>query len=140
MVERVQPKGDKHLPSLFHFSLIKLLTLYEINKRKMSWDSFFSTLGLLDHVDISPMEAHEDEPESKETKAYKGKVIAEEVAVPKVVEIVKETRRDKRAKNKEKIKKQVEEAQFIHMPRTRFRDIFSAKKLIDESIPQVDIL
>jgi len=36
MVEKVQSKGEKHLPNLFHFVLIKLLVLNELDKMKMS--------------------------------------------------------------------------------------------------------
>jgi len=55
MIETIQPKGDKHIPSLSHFSLIKLLVLHELGNRKMSWESFLSDVGFLAHAVISPM-------------------------------------------------------------------------------------
>lgn len=118
MVERVQSKGDKHLPNLFHFALIKMLVLHELGRRKMFWDGFFSTLGLLVHADISSMEENEEEP--------------------KVEETVKEPMRGKSAAGKGKGKIQVaeDEARFLHRLRARFRIGFSTKKLIEEPTPQ----
>jgi len=104
MAERVQSKGEKHLPSLFHFALIKLLVLHELERRKMSWDGFMSTSGLRTHAKISLMEAHEEESKAKEIEAFKAKETMEEVEVPKVAEIVKETRRDTIAASKGKRK------------------------------------
>lgn len=79
----------------------------------MSWDGFLSTSALLAHVDISPMEAHEEEPKAKET--------------------MKEPVRDKRVDSKGKCKIQVaqEEAQFIYRSRTRF----SRKQLNEKPTP-----
>lgn len=51
--EKVHSKGEKHFPSLFHFVLIKLLALNELEKRKSSWGAFLSVLGLLARPDNS---------------------------------------------------------------------------------------
>jgi hypothetical protein len=40
MADKVQDKSNQVKPSLFHFSLIKLLVLEEIKKTKREWNSF----------------------------------------------------------------------------------------------------
>jgi hypothetical protein len=41
MDDKVQDKSKQVDPSLFHFSLIKLLVLEEINKKNREWSDFF---------------------------------------------------------------------------------------------------
>jgi hypothetical protein len=43
MVDKVQTKSKQVESSLFHFSLIKLLVLKELRKRKREWTFFLST-------------------------------------------------------------------------------------------------
>jgi hypothetical protein len=43
MADRVQVRNDQGKPSLFHFSLIKLLVLEELRKRNRDWETFAST-------------------------------------------------------------------------------------------------
>jgi hypothetical protein len=54
MVDKVQEKSNQVEPSLFHFSLIKLLVLEEIKKKKREWSYFFSTLGFCAETTSSP--------------------------------------------------------------------------------------
>lgn len=74
MEERVHSKGDKHFPSLFQFSLIKLLVLHELKKRNISWDIFLSVVGLLAHEDI----VKEIRRDKGETSKGKRKILVEE--------------------------------------------------------------
>ena len=60
MAEKVEAKKDSHMSSLFNFSLIKILVLYELEKNKISWEIFLFGLGLLPQVDISPMDVCEE--------------------------------------------------------------------------------
>jgi hypothetical protein len=43
MVDRVQVRRDQGEPSLFHFSLIKLLVLEELRKRNQDWEVFVAS-------------------------------------------------------------------------------------------------
>lgn len=65
MAEKVQPKKDNPMFSLFHFPLIKILVMYELEKKKVSWKKFLSSLGLLPQAYISPMDICEDKDEPK---------------------------------------------------------------------------
>jgi len=45
MANRVQAKGSPIEPSLFHFSLIKLLVTKQLEKKEQSWQEFFIPSG-----------------------------------------------------------------------------------------------
>jgi hypothetical protein len=54
MVDKVQAKSKQVEPSLFHFSLIKLLVLEELKKTNGEWSSFLSTSGFCAETISSP--------------------------------------------------------------------------------------
>lgn len=77
MAEKLQDKKDSHMSSLFHFSLINILGMYELEKKKVSWKNFLLSLGLLPQADISPMEVCEYKEEPKDEPV--GETIVKEV-------------------------------------------------------------
>jgi hypothetical protein len=54
MVDKVQAKSKQVEPSLFHFSLIKLLVLEELKKTNREWSYFLSTSGFCVETTSSP--------------------------------------------------------------------------------------
>jgi len=54
IVDKVQAKSKQVEPSLFHFSLIKLLVLEEVKKTYREWSYFLSTSGFCAETTSSP--------------------------------------------------------------------------------------
>jgi hypothetical protein len=54
MVDKVQAKSNQVEPSLFHFSLIKLLVLEELKKEKREWNYFLFASGFCVETTSSP--------------------------------------------------------------------------------------
>lgn len=48
MADKVQAKGSQIEPSLFHFSLIKMMVIKELDKREQSWQDFLISLGWME--------------------------------------------------------------------------------------------
>jgi hypothetical protein len=63
MSDRVQEKTNQIEPSLFHFSLIKLLVLEELRKHNKEWDSFLVSAGIATDIFGNPQDK-EDTPSS----------------------------------------------------------------------------
>jgi hypothetical protein len=65
MDDRVQVRKDQGEPSLFHFSLIKLLVLEELRKRNQDWEAFVSSSQIAVDSFSSP-QSMRDTPSSVE--------------------------------------------------------------------------
>jgi len=55
------------MSSLFHFSLIKILVKFAVDKKKVYWFDFLYSLDLLPQIESSPVKACEEKQEAHET-------------------------------------------------------------------------
>lgn len=53
MEAKVQIQKDNHVSSLFDFSLIKILVNFVVERKKMHWSDFLSSIDLLPQVGSS---------------------------------------------------------------------------------------
>jgi hypothetical protein len=110
MVDKVQAKSKQVEPSLFHFSLIKLLVLEELKKTNGEWSSFLSTSGFCAETISSPPSkgstpSTNDKATSSSLKRKRGKdkeqqpVVIETPETTTIISLKKDPRRRKRVKS-----------------------------------------
>lgn len=59
------------MSSLFHFSLIKILVKFAVDKKNIYWSDFLSRIGLLPQTKYSSVKVCEEEQEVYETRENK---------------------------------------------------------------------
>lgn len=64
-------RKDNHISSMFHFSLIKIFVKFAMNKNKVYWSDFLSSINLVLQTESSSVKICEEEQEVRETHEKK---------------------------------------------------------------------
>jgi len=134
ITEKVQTRGGKHVASLFHFSLIKLLVLKELEKRGSAWEDFLAASNFINQTDMSKIQEQNPAPETSQDTSGKDDSIEEPIGQ----RITTRSQASKRKASELQREKRAAVFEKIKVPQ-RLGRRGTTKELVEEVIPKQDI-